>query len=188
MMVVTPRRFCKSQRLVEQQQPRRGRQRAGQRNALLLTARQLRRIFVVLAGQPHQLQKLAHARVDIGLGLLAVFQPVGDVADDGEVGKQRIGLEHDAEIALRRRQVGNVAAPLRDLPVGLQFQPGDGAQQGRLATARRAQEADELALFDLDGDIVQRAEVAEILDYVLDPQIRTAGLNICRHGASRGLA
>ena len=86
--------------------------------------------------------------------------------------------------ALGRRQGGDVAAGLMDFPMGLDIQPGDGAQKGRLAAARRAQEADELGFVDLDGNIVKRREVAEFLDDIGDPQIRIAVLRCCRHGAS----
>ena len=43
----------------------------------------------------------------------AVHEPVGDVVGHREVGKQRVGLEDDAEVALRRRQRGDVAAGLQ---------------------------------------------------------------------------
>jgi hypothetical protein len=62
-----------------------------------------------------------------------------------QVGKQRVALEHDAVVALRRRQPRDVAAGLQDLAGGLHLQAGDDAQQGRLAAARGPEEADELA-------------------------------------------
>ena len=51
-------RIERRQRLIQQQQRRRGRQRAGERHALLLAARQLRRILGALLGQADQRQQL----------------------------------------------------------------------------------------------------------------------------------
>jgi hypothetical protein len=43
------------------------------------------------------------------------------------------------------------------------LEPGDDAQQRRLAAARRAEEADELAVADVERDLVQGDEAAEVL-------------------------
>ncbi len=96
-------------------------------------------------------------------GMRAVHQPIGHVVGDVQVGEQRVGLEDDAVVALRRRQRGDVLAAQLDAPGGLRLQPGDDAQDGRLAAARGAEEADELALRDLQVDALQRDEVAELL-------------------------
>src|SRR3972149_6603357 len=49
------------QRLVEQEEAGRGGQRPGERDALLLAARELGGGLVALVGEPHQLQRLARA-------------------------------------------------------------------------------------------------------------------------------
>ena len=54
------------QRLVEQQQAGRGRERAGERHALLLAARELRGIFRPGIGQADQRQQLVDALRDLG--------------------------------------------------------------------------------------------------------------------------
>src|SRR6266566_2936068 len=79
-----------------------------------------------------------------------VLEPVGDVLGGGQIGKQRIGLEHDAEVALGRRQGRDVSAVLLDAAGGLDIEARDRAQERRLAATRRPQEADELALGDLE--------------------------------------
>jgi hypothetical protein len=90
---------------------------------------------------------------------------------DRQILKQRVGLEHDAEIALRGRQGGNILPVLFHRAVGLNVQPGNRAQQGGLAAAGGAEETDELALVDVDADIIQRGEIAKALGDVADAQI-----------------
>ena len=139
-------RVERRQRLVEQEQARRGGERARERDALLLAARELGRELGAAARQADELQQLVDARRRRRLGDLAVDQAVGDVVGDREVGKQRVRLEDDAVVALGRRQHRDVAPALEDAAGGLRLEAGDDAQQRRLAAARRAEEADELAL------------------------------------------
>src|SRR5262249_43383267 len=56
------------ERLVEQQGGRLAGQRPGQRHALLLAARELVGVAIVEAAQAGQLQHLAYARADLGVG------------------------------------------------------------------------------------------------------------------------
>ncbi len=97
-------RIQRRQRLVQQQQARRGREGARQRHALLLTAGQLCGVFEAGIGHPHQPQQFLHPLGDVGAAHLAAAQSVADIVVDREIGEQRVGLEHDAEIAPRRRQ------------------------------------------------------------------------------------
>ena len=60
---------------------------------------------------------------------------------------------------------------LKDATARLDVEAGDRAEQRRLAAARRAEEADELALAHLERDVLQRREAAEVLGEVLDAQI-----------------
>jgi hypothetical protein len=57
---------------------------------------------------------------------------------------------------------------LHDAPGALGLQAGDDAQQRGLAAARRAEEADELALADRQVDVAQGDESAEVLGNPLD--------------------
>ena len=58
-------RIERRERLIEQQQRRRGGERAGERHALLLAARELRRILGALLRQPDERQQLGDARGDL---------------------------------------------------------------------------------------------------------------------------
>ena len=91
------------QRLVEQEELWRQRQRAGDRHALALAARKLGHRPVGKAGQMDQRQQLVGALLLLFLRGAADAQRIGDVVADGEMRKQRQRLEHHAEIALVRR-------------------------------------------------------------------------------------
>jgi hypothetical protein len=52
----------------------------------------------------------------------------------------------------------------------LHLQPRDDAQQRRLAAARRAEKTDKLALADVQVDVLQRGEAAELLADVAQVQ------------------
>jgi hypothetical protein len=103
-----------------------------------------------LVGQADKLEQLGDASLDLGTRALGVLEAEGDIPGDRQVGEQRVGLEDDAVIALRRRQGRDVAPALLDRAAGLQVEAGDGTQKRGLAAARRAEEADELSLADVE--------------------------------------
>ena len=146
-------------------------QRAGERDALLLAAGELRRVFLRLVGEADQRQELGDARGDLLAGPPDGDEAVGDVVADLQVGKERVGLEDDAEIALADRQAGDVPPGLADRPGRLHVEAGDGAQQRRLSAARRTEERDELAALDVEVDVFERGERAEALGEAADLQI-----------------
>src|SRR3989442_834730 len=89
--------------------------------------------------QAHPLQRVLDARTDVGRFDLASAQTVGDIALDGEVGKDRIVLEHHARVATMRRQ--GVDASLAE-PYAARFdlgKAGDHSQQGGLAASGGSQ-------------------------------------------------
>ena len=174
MMVVTPSRRCSpriswrsdwrtrasraDKRLVEQEERRRGRERPGQRDALLLAARELRRVLVLVTGEPHERQQLVDTAGD-GAGLHATrLEAVGDVPTDGQVREERVGLEDDAVVAQGRRQAGDVAAGHAHRARVLALEPSDDPQQRGLAAAGWTEEADEFAGADGERDVPQRDE------------------------------
>ena len=90
------------QRLVEEQDLRLDRERPGERDALLLAARQLARVAVALVGQVDQLEQLADPLADLVLRPLADLQAEADVVGDGHVREQRVRLEDHPDVALVR--------------------------------------------------------------------------------------
>ena len=156
-------RVERRQRLVEQQQVGLGRQRARQGDALLLAARELGRVFVLAAGQSDQPEHLVDALLE-GLAAGApLIESVGHVLADIQVRKQGIGLEDDTVVARGRRQPGDVAARMQDLPAVLPLEAGNRAQQGGLAAARGTEQDQEFAALDRELDVVQGREAAELL-------------------------
>ena len=81
------------------------------------------------------------------------------------MGKQRIGLEDHADIAVGRRQMCDVGAVDQDRAARCPLQPGDQPQGRGLAASRRTKERDETALLDDEGDIVDRRHPAVALEY-----------------------
>ena len=62
----------------------------------------------------------------------------------------------------RRREVGDVGAVDRDPALGDLLEPGDHAQERRLAAAGGADEDDELAVLDLEAHVVDGGDPAGI--------------------------
>ncbi len=106
-------------------------------------------------------EHLGDPLVGLGLRHAGDLQPEGDVLRDGQVRKQRVGLEHHADIALVRLQPGDVLAADDDGAGGRLLEAGDHAQHGGLAAARRAEEGDELAARDIQVEILHHRRGAE---------------------------
>ena len=72
--------------------------------------------------------------------------------------KQRVVLEHHADVAPARRKCGDVA-PRHEQRAGAGLDvPGADVEQRRLAGAGRSEEADELAGGDFEIERTQRLE------------------------------
>ena len=160
------------ERLVEQQDVGPDGERAGERHALLLAARELARQARAEAREPDQRQRLLDAFFDVGLRQFAHLQAKGDVLRHGEVGEQRVALEDHAGVALPRRQQGDVAAAELHLARGRLDEARDHAQGRGLAAARGAEQHQEFAIGDRQRDVLDRMEVAVALDQSVDVEAR----------------
>ena len=98
----------RAERLVEQEYLGLGGERASQRDALALTAGELRGHRVLVALELHKPQQLVHALANLGLRLLADAQSERDVVEDRHVPKERIVLEDEADVALADGRAGDV--------------------------------------------------------------------------------
>ena len=96
------------QRLVEQEDLRLRNERPGQRHALLLATRQLRRQPRGVVVHGDQTQHLVRLGVAGRLVDALHLQAEGDVVEGGQVRKQRVALEHHGRAALGRRLAGDV--------------------------------------------------------------------------------
>ena len=157
-----------AERLVEQQDLRADDQRAGQRHALLLAARELARKARGEGGQPHQLQRLGDALGALGRRHALHLEPERHVLGHRHVREERVALEHDAEPALGRLHRQKIAALQPDRARRRLDEAGDHLQGRGLAAARRAQQRHELALLDAERQAVDGLVRAEGLAEVFE--------------------
>ena len=129
-------RVERRQRLVEEQHVRLARERAGERDALLLAAGELGRPRVRERGDVEPLEQLVHARA----------ARVRDVLAHGQVREQRVLLEDEADAPLVRlledlpRRVEPDLVAVRDAAALRPREPGDHPEHGGLARAGRPDE------------------------------------------------
>ncbi len=161
-VLILQRRVEVGQRLVEQEHRRLAHDGAADGDALALPAGEVARPPVEIGGELQRLRGAAHAAVDLGLVRLGEAQAEGHVLVDAHVRIERVGLEHHGDVALGRRHVVDLAPADRDLAGGDLLQPGDQAQQGRLAAARGTDEDDELAVLHLEIDVVEDLRRSEV--------------------------
>ena len=157
-----------SEGLVEEQYLRLGRECASEPHPLALAARELRRIAVAEALQLDEVQELVDALPDLGLRSFPHLEPERDVVPHGHVLEGRVVLEDESDVALLRRERGGVLLGQQDLARVGRLQPGDDAQERGLAGSARAEERGQRAALDLERDVVDRDEVAEVLRDVAD--------------------
>ena len=91
--------------LVEQQDRGLDRERAGERHALLLAARELARQAVAKAAELHDLEEAVDPRRGLRPAHAAGAQAVGHVLRHRHVREQGVVLEDDADVALVGRQM-----------------------------------------------------------------------------------
>jgi hypothetical protein len=87
------------QRLIEQEKAWVGRECAGQRHSLALTARQRARLSFRIADQPHAIQPSGSLFGGLSLPTPAGSQAKRNVVQNAEVWEEEIVLEHDADRA-----------------------------------------------------------------------------------------
>ena len=98
----------------------------------------------------------------LGLGHLADHQAIGDVLRHGHMGEQGVVLEHGVDVALIGRHAGHGAAVDQHLARGRLLEAGDQPQAGGLARARRPQHGEELAVGDVEADVVDGPHLAVV--------------------------
>jgi hypothetical protein len=156
------------QRLVEQEHAGLAHQRPADGDALALAARQLGRLAVQQRRQLQHLGGAGHATFDLGLGHAGHARPEAHVALHRHRRVQRIALEHHADAALGRLRIGHVLAADVDPAAADVDEAGDAVQQRRLAAARGAEQHEELALMDLQVEVLDDLVGAEADAQALD--------------------
>src|ERR1043166_5533681 len=74
-------------------------------------------------------------------------QSEGNVLFDGQMRKQGVGLEHDADVAAMRLQLGDILAADQDASLRRRYKTGYRSKRCRLAATGWAEQGEELALF-----------------------------------------
>ena len=160
------------QGLVEQQQVRLDDDGAGERDALLLSARQFGGLAPAIALQPHRGQRARHPRLALGPRDLAHGEAEADVLRHRHVREEGVVLEDEADPPGPDRGMADVGTADRDAAAVGREDACDQTQERRLAAARRPQHGEELTGPDLDVDAVDRRRRAEPLDERLGLQPR----------------
>ena len=173
------------QRLVEQEHLGLAHDRAADGHALALPARQVLGLALEQVLDVQDARGVAHRAVDLVLRYLGQLQPERHVVVQVHVGVERVALEHHRDAALGRRHVVDQAAADAHLAAGDVLQPGDRAQQRRLAAARRADEDHEFAVPDLQVDAMQDLGLAIGLDHAVQLHVRHLDTSARARGGRR---
>jgi hypothetical protein len=165
------------QRLVHQQHRRLDGEGAGDRHPLPLAAGEPRGVPVQERLDVEQARGPAHLSVDHVLGLPLHREAERDVVGHRHVREHRVALEHHGEPALARGPIGHVPPTDEDAAAALPLEPGDDAQERRLAASGRPEEGDALPVGHGERDLRQRVMRAEVLGDPIDDDLG--------HGAPR---
>src|ERR1700733_3040706 len=153
-------RIKRRKRLVEQKDLRIGDEGARERDALLLPAGQLRRHALRIRRHRHELEELHRLLTPRRLVDAIHLEREGDIVDAGEMGKERVALEHHRRAALGWRQVGDVGRADENVALGRALVARNHAQRRGLATARRPQQTAIGAGRNLEVDRIDRGRRA----------------------------
>ena len=91
-----------------------------------------------------------------------------DVLEHGHVAEERVVLEDETDAAFADLPVRRILAVEQHTPAVGRLEPCDDAQQRGLAAARRPEQRHELARTDLEADVTECREVAELLSDASD--------------------
>jgi hypothetical protein len=118
-----------------------------------------------------ELRRAPHLPLHLVLRRLLHPQTEGHVLEHGHVREDRVVLEHHGEAAPARRKAAHVVAADHDAAGILPLEACDDAQKRGLAAARRPQQGDELAVADVQRDLLKGPEGAELLDDPVDDDV-----------------
>lgn len=157
-----------TERLVEEKAIGSDDECAGECDALLLTAGELIGLSACVVAHSDHFERFGGAARSLGARHISDCEAEGDVGLDGHVGPKGVVLKDHGAVALLGWYVGDVARTEVDRAFVGGIEAGDAAEEGGLTTAGGAEEKEEFALLDLDGDVVEGADRAEAFDDVSD--------------------
>src|SRR2546428_532514 len=147
------------ERLVQQEDLRAEDEGSGQGDALLLAAGELRGITLHDTRETHDLEHLPGPVLHLRLWEPAEAEPEGDVVRHGHVWPERIALEDHRRRATLRRDVRYVLSVDEDLAAIGTDESREHAQRRRLPASRGSEKGDELAVLDVEREVVDRGRV-----------------------------
>src|SRR5215212_9897376 len=138
-------------------------ERPGECDPLLLAAREHVRLALLETGELHHFAGVYDPPPQLFSLHAGAAQPEGHVVEDVEVGEDGVRLEHGVDGPpvwgdAAHRVPGDGDPTLRGL-----FETGDHAQRRGLAAPARAEQREELALVDVEREVVDRHELSEAL-------------------------
>src|SRR5262245_53808870 len=143
-------------------------ERPRERHALALAARQLARLAPREVAEPHDLEHVADALLELRAVERAQARSERDVLEHRQVREQRVALEHRVHGAAVRGNPDHVHAFESENAASHVLEAADQPQQRGLAEARRAKDGEEPALADLERRAVHGDVVAVALADVLE--------------------
>ena len=159
----------RAERFVQQHDGRTVDERPGQRHTLLLAAGQLRRHTRLLARQLHHAQRRVDARADFRAGDTAHFEAERDVAEDRQMGKQRVLLEDEVDRPEIGRDIQHRPPVDQNIALIGMLETGDESQRRGLAGSAGTEDGKELAVPDAERQGFHRRRGAVALDHL--PQL-----------------
>src|SRR6187431_2539204 len=142
------------QRLVHEEHLRLTHDRTTHGDALTLATGECLRLAGEVLLEVEELGGLEDAGSTLFLADAGDLQGEAHVLGDRHVRVQRVVLEHHRDVAVLRRDVGDIAIADQDAAGVDLFEAGQHAQQGGLSAAGGADENQELAIGDLEAQLV----------------------------------
>lgn len=159
-----------SERLVEHQQPGPGRERAGQCDPLLLTARERANGPTAGTRKPDEVEQLPHPLVLLRPRGPVHPQPEGHIGAHVPLWKELMILEHQPDPTLVSGHPALVTPVEQDPAPVERLKAGHHPQQRRLAAAAGPEHTHDLVLGDIETDLVEHGPPAEPYRRVLKAQ------------------
>ncbi len=162
------------QRLIHEEGAGLAYDRAADRDPLHLAAGELVGLAIEQMVDAQRLGRRGDAPINLVRRVTAHprLQREGEVFADGVSRIERVVLEDQRDVALRRRPVGDVLLVDEHPPIGRLVETGDEAKRRRLARAGRAEKDEELAVGDVEREIAHRGRAAELLGDPVEPDMR----------------
>ncbi|MNP28786.1 hypothetical protein D3C76_1217780 [compost metagenome] len=160
--VLTQLLVQRTERFIHQHQLWFEHQRSGKRHALLLATGQLTGVALSERVELHHIQHPLDAFADVGLAQVAHTQRERQVLGHRHVRKQRVVLEHHADVAFVRRHVVDRAPGQLDLAGRRGLEACQHHQAGGLAGAGRAEQGQEFAFANIQIEVFDDQRFAVI--------------------------